>query len=457
MEVNFTRKSLEKLDKSQLIDIILYLKKEIDDLKKHIGYPKKTSTNSSKPPSTDFKSNKPDKKNKGGAKKGHKPHKRTLRKPDKKIFINIDKCPNCGLKHSSESKNYTTHQILELENIVIKVIEINRQRTTCFLGYKDIIATNPPGVFDNDNFGPKLKSFILTLYFEHKMSYSRISELISDLSGVKINKSHLINLIRQSSNNLNSQYEKLKEEIKSGDVVGIDETGWRVDGKNFWLWVFQNGNSVLYTIDSHRSGKVARDIIGDDYKGFVVSDFYSAYNKVYSRGKQKCLSHLLRSLYYVDELTGEEEGGFANNLIKLLHRGIHLKHSTDFNSDEYMSEKSSIEIEFDKLISVDRSNDDEQRIIKRLRKYRNDIFLFLNYPKVPATNNSSERAIRGRVIHRKICNGSKSLKGKDSYSILSSIIETFKKQGLNIYQSLIELFKKSSMKEPRLKLNFITR
>ncbi len=342
--------------------------------------------------------------------------------------------------HVSKSYTYVTHQVLEIDRIVFKVIEINRQKSTCPVTLNSIIASNPPGVFDNDCFGPKLKSFILMLHFDYMMSYSRISKFIYDVSGFKINKSQLINLTKKCKRHLNPTYEDLSQNIRNSKVVGIDETGWRVDGKNFWMWVFQNDSDVLYAIEPHRSSEIPRSILKDDYGGIIVSDYYSAYNKVNSFGKQKCLAHLLRDLQYNYEVTGEKDGSFSDRMIKLIHRGIHLKNSTEFNSDSYILEKIRINDDFNILLSSDVSNDLDKRMLKRLVKYKSDTFRFLNYSYVPPTNNSSERAIRGRVIHRKICNGSKSLDGKDCYSVISSIIETFKKRGVNVYNSLIDLF-----------------
>lgn len=450
MDIDFSREGLEKLTKSQLIDIILSFKTELDELKSKIEKPKKNSKNSSKPPSSEYKSNNDTIKNRGGSKKGHKKQNRKLRKAGKTVYIDIDKCPNCGRHHFSFSKSYTRHQILELGNIEIKVIDIYRQKSTCGLGDRGILASNPPGVFDNDIFGPKLKSFILMLHYHNKLSYDDIVDFIFTYTGMVLSKGSVVNLVESCGNNLKVTYENIQKEIQNSEVIGIDETGWRVDGKNFWVWVFQNEHSVLYTIENNRSSKTPISILGDYFDGVVVSDFFSAYNKVISPFKQKCLAHLIRSLQYVFEVTGKKQGSYSDRLINLFRSAIHLKNSISFNSEFYKKSQLQIENELDDLIKEKVRYKDEVRIQKRLIKYRADLLLFLRFENVPATNNASERDIRKCVIHRKICNGSRSVKGSKTYSIISSVIQSLKKSKKNMFIGLIDLFNKLSIKEPRI-------
>ena len=88
--------------------------------------------------------------------------------------------------------------------------------------------------------------------------------------------------------------------------VYADETGWRTDGKNGWLWAVATPTQTVYHINKSRSGAVIEELLGKAFGGTLVSDFYSAYSKMNCK-KQKCLVHLLRELTE----TGEKSLEFA--------------------------------------------------------------------------------------------------------------------------------------------------
>ena len=75
--------------------------------------------------------------------------------------------------------------------------------------------------------------------------------------------------------------------------MNADETGWRVNGQDHWLWVFTNKDAAFYQIDKSRGSKVVRDVLGERYRGVLISNFYATYNQLQARSKQRCLGHLL--------------------------------------------------------------------------------------------------------------------------------------------------------------------
>ena len=93
------------------------------------------------------------------------------------------------------------------------------------------------------------------------------------------------------------EYTRLRQEIRASPVVyGEDETGWRQDGRNGYLWSFSTPK-VRYFL--HRPGRSKR-VVGDEFEGVLVSDFYGAYN-VYQGPHQRCWTHLLRDIHQLKE------------------------------------------------------------------------------------------------------------------------------------------------------------
>jgi len=91
------------------------------------------------------------------------------------------------------------------------------------------------------------------------------------------------------------------ESLKQSPFIHVDETGWRLDGKNYWLWKFSNKSICYSHIDKGRGQKIVEDILGKSYDGVLISDFLSAYNKINAKAKQRCLVHILRNLKKVTE------------------------------------------------------------------------------------------------------------------------------------------------------------
>jgi transposase len=60
-----------------------------------------------------------------------------------------------------------------------------------------------------------------------------------------------------------------------------------------------------------------------------------------------------------------------------------------------------------------------------------NLFTFLRIPGVPPTNNHAEQSLRKLVIFRKVCFGTRSEKGIKSHSIIPSLVQTAKRQGVH--------------------------
>ena len=105
---------------------------------------------------------------------------------------------------------------------------------------------------------------------------------------------------------------------------------------------------------------------------------------------------------------------------------------------DYKKQVGAVEKQLDEHLEKEPQTVEGQRLKKRLRKHRQELFVFLYDPAVPFDNNGSERAIRIGVLHRKISNGSRSEAGAQRLSILLSVIETMKKSGEEVFDSLVD-------------------
>ena len=74
----------------------------------------------------------------------------------------------------------------------------------------------------------------------------------------------------------------------------LDETSWRQGAKRAWLWVAVTSLVTVFLVRMSRGGQVARELLGEQFSGILVTDRYSAYNWYPVRWRQVCWAHLLR-------------------------------------------------------------------------------------------------------------------------------------------------------------------
>jgi transposase len=85
-------------------------------------------------------------------------------------------------------------------------------------------------------------------------------------------------------------------------LVGIDETGCKVNSDRYWNWVFQNTEDTLIVVDKSRGTKVIDETFKDGFaNACVVQDNYSSYSTLTAHSEQLCLAHELRDLNYAIE------------------------------------------------------------------------------------------------------------------------------------------------------------
>src|SRR5690606_27489421 len=143
------------------------------------------------------------------------------------------------------------------------------------------------------------------LRVRHRLPFRQIAQVLKDLPGLQISAAGLVKQIKRLARWLDGKYRELIQRMRASPHVHVDETGWRIDGRNFWLWAFTDPTFTLYHVDESRGGKVPLKLLGQAYGGTVVADFYSAYNQL-TAPKQRCLVHLLREV----KETGEADATF---------------------------------------------------------------------------------------------------------------------------------------------------
>ncbi len=244
-------------------------------------------------------------------------------------------------------------------------------------------------------------------------------------------------------------YNEIKNNLRSSFSVHADETGWRVNGENRQLWDFINKEMAFYRIEKSRGADIVKDTLGEKYDGFLISDFYSSYNSIEARGKQKCICHLLDEVKKIEEANefpeGSQETLFCQHLKSTLKDALDAwnRYRAGKKSDKELQELRRFkDITAEKLTDIllyPSENEDIQRLKKRIIKHNNELLTFLEHPEVEPTNNRAERGLRASVIMRNVTFGNRSDKGARNHAIIMSVAQTAILNGRELLDIFVSL------------------
>jgi len=340
------------------------------------------------------------------------------------------KCHRCG------GRDITIYEHLFEEHIV-EDIEV-KVKNTCYrshYGYcqrckKVVYPEKEAEILPRSHIGPNARAIFGYLRYIG-IPFRKVVKISKDVFGLEITHPALLHFETKIAQSGEPLYQKIKEIVRHSPFIHADETGWRVDGKNFWLWDFINKQVALFRIEESRGSEVVKDTLGEKYEGVLNSDFYSAYNdNVKAKGKQKCLAHLLREAKKIEE-RGSGQNGQEEPFCQKLREALKGAMETwkGFHKGEKTTEELNVakEVTREKLVEVllfPTENKDIQRLKKRIIKHQNELLTFLDQPEIEPTNNRAERGLRASVILRKITFGSRSPGGARSHQVIMSILQT---------------------------------
>jgi transposase len=371
----------------------------------------------------------PKRKGKPGAKPGHAGSRRPEpQRIDQRKEHRLECCPGCGgqLQRCHRKRTRAVEDILE--DLRTTVTEHTIHRDYC-PACKKHVEPVVPDALPNAKIGNRAVALSAWLHYGVGVSISQVQELLGGQFQTDLSAGGLVAAWQRLAEVLEPWYVQLGLDAKGSAVLHADETGWRMNGKTWWLWCFANRITCYYMLDPSRGSPALEKFFAEAFDGVLVTDFWAAYD-AFSRERQCCLVHLLRELEKVDEHNSSSEWkAFAKMLRRLVRDGIRLRKRPDFEPDRYRSRIRRIDQRLQTLADAHYADADAARLAKRLRKHTDELFTFLDYPEVTFDNNLAERMIRPAVILRKISQSNRSEKGAAVQAVLMSVYRTLKLRG----------------------------
>jgi transposase len=378
------------------------------------------------------KPNTPKRHKRPGAKNGH-PGARRPRptRIDRRLKHRLKCCPHRGGR-LQRCHHARTRIIEDLpEDIRTEVTEHTIHRDYCPNCKKDVEPVVPDAM-PGAALGHRLVALTAWLHYGLGITIAQIVDILGFHLQTQLTPGGLIDAWHRLAEVLRAWYEQIAEEARKSAHLHADETGWRVNGQTHWLWCFANAQVCYYMVDRCLGSPALQKFFLDAFQGVLITDFWVAYESVCAEDRQYCLVHLLRELEKVDERNRSAEWqSFARRLRRLLRAGIRLRKRPDFAPGKFQDQVDRLNARLNQLAAEEHLDADTRRLTKRLRKYAEYVFTFLDYADVPFENNFAERQIRPVVIIRKNSQSNLSDRGARTQAILMSVYRTLRLRGLD--------------------------
>jgi len=375
---------------------------------------------------------------KRGAPIGHHGATRSIPEPDTIIDVVASECEQCG-SHNLRDLEKQKHIIEDIPAVEkTEVTQYDQHLVECLdCGHVFLSKhSNCPMV---GGLGVRLMTQIVLARFQLRGVLQRISEFLWSQWNFPLSTTAVHDVLLRVGTAFQGTYEQLLWKIRHARYVYVDETGIRVLGQNWWLWIFRTDtNEVLVVIRKSRGRDVLIEVLGEDFTGAGVSDGWRVYK--WLPVVQRCWSHLLRE---IDEYKDASEHG------RLLSIEMHRKFNRlkeflgkDPPMEERQQQKEIWDQELQKLVDEYIEYLDVRAVLKYIENGLGCWYTCLLYLGMQPTNNLAEQPIREHVIMEKIIGTFRSIKGSENYQYIASLLATWKLQEKDIAEEIENLLRR---------------
>ena len=361
-------------------------------------------------------------------------------------------CPDCGQPLLPRGDTEDSEQIEIDVRAYRRVIRRRRYQRTCTCqGSRTITAPPAPKLIPKGRYGISLfVEILLDKYFTDRPTERLLNSW--RLLGLDLAPGTITDGLRRLEVLLRPIYEALKQRNPQGDLHQGDETRWPVfvpmegkEGYGWWLWVVKGLDTVIDLLDPSRGHMVVENHFGAQSCGVLVVDRYAAYKAMIWVKDGVivlafCWSHVRRDFIRVGKGWPElktwalEWLRRIRRLYRLNDRRLAVRQdATGFGAADgclrqaVAAMKTQMETE---LARADLATPC-RKALESLRAHWEGLTLFVDDPRIPMDNNTSERLERGPAVARKNFYGSGSLWSGQLMAALFSILATLALWKLN--------------------------
>jgi transposase len=437
------RDELLALDKEALVDLVVRLYERVTELEARVGRPPKGPGNASVPPSAGYKPNRAERRRKKrGPKRGHQGLSRRRVPPDVVVRCRPTVCRGCGAALAEAGQRRVRRsQVVELPEPRPVVLEAQVYAARCASCGARTVGEAPAGLESARTFGPRVEALLTYLHYGHHLSHERLVAVCASVFGLRISEGAIAAALARLAARAGPEVDAIREAVRASPAINADETGVRVDGRNWWHWVFQTPAASYHVIAPSRGADVVERFLGEARPEVWGSDAFPTQFAAPAAQHQLCLSHQIRDLTYAVEVDGPAGAQWARELRHVFGRALRLhRERSQVTPATLANRRVRIERAADRLIfGVPIGVGEAWQLQRRYRRHRDKLFVGLHRDDIEPTNNGSERDLRNSVIHDKVTGGYRSRRGAEQGATFATLLTTARKLGQNPYAQLCSI------------------
>ena len=354
-------------------------------------------------------------------------------------------CRACGNPLNPWNGQFEESEEIDVVERKFVLKKHRRQKYRCNCGQCIETAPGPTKLFEGARYSPDFALHVAVGKYADHLPLERQVRIMKR-EGLSVDSQTLWDQLNALGRVLQPVHDRLQHYVLSHDVIGADETHWRLmaakgkrnggDAKRWQAWAITAPDAVCYRIQDSRSAEAAARLLAD-YDGTVLVDGYSAYSSLKKRGGKfrlaHCWAHVRRKFL---ELEGSHprESEAILGLIGQLYE-VEKKHK-DRPPDQLLEARRAHskpiiqQIHSWALSTEALRNSPLRKAVEYMGNMWEGLKVFLDDPHVELDNNRTERSLRGVVLGRKNHFGSRSRRGTEVAALFYSLIESAKLAGI---------------------------
>jgi len=408
---------------------------------------KKTSKNSSKPPSQTEKDEsaltKKGTNGKGKSESGAIAN--NTRTVETITAINVTECDVCGCDLSKAPCEHIERRtkidiIFEktIEHIDVEV----KQCADCGSPVKGKFPSDMPGPLQ---YGNGLKAYVISLLICQMVALNRAQKMVKSLIGSVLSEATLLKFVLRLHLALENWELSAIDQLLKSTAINVDETSLRVDKKNHWIHVYSAGDITLKFLHRKRGTEAINDIdIIPRYHGVIIHDCWSSYLTYNHCDHGLCGSHLLRELTCAIDSNGYRWALNMKALLRETCKKVSKRKKKKLTGKEY----ANLQKRYRNIITRGEkelpeippkpngrrgpmAKSDAHNLWERLKEHESYVLLFAKIPDVSFTNNRAERDLRMAKVKQKVSGCFRTEIYAKAYCRISSYLQTMATKGHN--------------------------
>lgn len=459
--------TLRSLDQDALVSVIVALREQVMELQAEVQVLKeqlgKNSGNSGNPPSSDGyrkvpRSQRQRGQRRTGGQAGHAGRTLAAVREADHVVHHAVVCVSCQRDLRDEpSLGVEKRQVFDLPMVRLEVTEHQAATKGCPQCGKLVSAVFPAEVRQAVQYGPVIKQQMVYLTQYQLVPLARTCDWLEDAYGHRPSEATVVAAQAECAEALTPFMQQLTTTLRTAEVVHLDETGMRVEGRLHWLHSVSTTHLTHYAIHPKRGQHAMTTIdIVPHLTGWAVHDGWSAYPHFTACQHALCNAHLLRDLRFVEEQPHQLWAKWMAWLLLDMKQAVAACPPT---APDLSAERLALFSQrYDDILAFARhanpplppatakrrgrvKRPPAYNLLDRLTEHKSAVLAFLHDSRVPFDNNLAERDLRMMKVKQKVSGSFRSQQGAHHFCVIRSYLSTVRKHGLNVMSALNDAFR----------------